>query len=56
MKLYTAFWECDVPFLPDPAQVGGFLIDREALVLLDDCELDRETSMPCSRAPRDAPS
>ncbi len=42
VKLYTAFWECDTPFLPDPAQVGGFLIDREALVLVDDCELDRE--------------
>ncbi len=42
VKLYAAFWECDVPFLPDPAQVGGFLLDREALVLLDDCELDRE--------------
>ncbi len=42
VKLYADFWECDVPFLPDPAQVGGFLIDREALVIVDDCELDRE--------------
>ena len=41
VRLYTAFWECDTPFLPDPAQVGGFLIDREALVLLDDCDVDR---------------
>jgi hypothetical protein len=42
LKLYTVFWESDTPFLPDPAQVEGFLIDREALVLLDDCQLDRE--------------
>jgi hypothetical protein len=41
-ELYAAFWECDVPFLPGPAQVGGFLVDRQALVLLDDCELDRD--------------
>jgi hypothetical protein len=41
-KLYTAFWESDVPFLPGPAEVGGFLADREALLVLDDCGLDRD--------------
>ncbi|MFL5827979.1 MAG: hypothetical protein ACJ76V_15760, partial [Thermoleophilaceae bacterium] len=41
-KLYTAFWECDVPFLPDPAEVASYLADREALLLLDDCGLDRD--------------
>ncbi len=41
-KLYAAFWECDTPFVPAPAEVGDFLADREALLLLDDCELDRD--------------
>jgi hypothetical protein len=41
-KLYSAFWECDVPFLPDPAEVASYLADREALLLLDDCGLDRD--------------
>jgi len=41
-RLYAAFWECDVPFIPDPAQIGDFLADREALLILDDCDLDRE--------------
>ena len=41
-KLYSAFWESDVPFLPGPAEVGGFLADREALLVLDDCGLDRD--------------
>jgi hypothetical protein len=41
-KLYSAFWECEVPFLPGPAEIGEFLVDREALLLLDDCELDRD--------------
>jgi len=41
-KLYSAFWECDVPFLPDPAEMGGYLAEREALLLLDDCGLDRD--------------
>jgi len=50
VRHYTAFWECDTPFLPDPSQVAEFLIDREALVLLDDCELDRED--PVSGTPR----
>jgi hypothetical protein len=40
--LYVAFWECDVPFIPDPAQIGDFLADREALLILDDCGLDRD--------------
>ena len=40
-ELYTAFWECDVPFLPGPAEVGDFLVERQALLVLDDCELDR---------------
>lgn len=39
--LYAAFWECEVPFLPGPAQVGEFLAEREALLVLDDCGLDR---------------
>jgi hypothetical protein len=41
-KLYAAFWETDVPYLPTPAEVGGFLSDREALLVLDDCGLDRD--------------
>ncbi len=41
-KLYAAFWECDPPFLPHPAEVGEFLDDREALIVLDDCGLDRD--------------
>jgi hypothetical protein len=40
--LYAAFWQCDVPFIPDPAQIGDFLVDREALLILDDCCLDRD--------------
>ena len=41
-KLYAAFWESDVPFLPGPADVGAYLADREALLVLDDCALDRD--------------
>lgn len=41
-KLYTAFWETEAPFLPAPAEIGGFLADREALLVLDDCSLDRD--------------
>lgn len=40
--LYSACWECEVPFIPVPAEVGSFLTDREAFVVLDDCALDRE--------------
>jgi hypothetical protein len=41
-QLYAAFWETDVPYLPTPAEVGGFLTDRGALLVLDDCGLDRD--------------
>ncbi len=41
-SLYAAFWECDDPFIPAPAQMGDFLGDREALLFLDDCGLDRD--------------
>jgi hypothetical protein len=41
-KLYSAFWQCEVPFLPGPAEIGEYLADREALILLDDCELARD--------------
>ena len=41
-KLYSVFWECEVPFLPGPAEIGEYLADRNALLLLDDCELDRD--------------
>ena len=41
-KLYSVFWECEVPFLPGPAEIGEYLADRDALLLLDDCELDRD--------------
>jgi hypothetical protein len=41
-KLYAAFWETDVPYLPTPAEVGGFLSDRDALLVIDDCGLDRD--------------
>jgi hypothetical protein len=52
-KLYAAFWECDVPFIPDPAQIGDFLADREALLILDDCGLDRgELETLLDRLPR----
>jgi len=51
--LYAAFWECDIPFIPDPAQIGDYLADREALVLLDDCDLDRgDTETLLERIPR----
>jgi len=40
--LYSACWECEVPFVPTPALVGGFLADRDAVVVLDDCGLDRD--------------
>jgi hypothetical protein len=40
--LYAAFWECDVPFVPAPSEFEGYLADREALLVLDDCGLDRE--------------
>jgi len=40
--LYGAFWECDIPFIPAAAQMADFLGDREALVVLDDCGLDRD--------------
>src|SRR5947209_14449014 len=40
-RLYRAFWDCDVDFVPGPARVDEFLRDRAALILLDDCELDR---------------
>lgn len=41
-KLYSAFWDCEVPFLPVPAEMSGFLADREARLVLDDCNLDRD--------------
>jgi hypothetical protein len=41
-RLYTACWESDVPYIPTPSEVRGYLVDREALVVLDDCELDRD--------------
>ncbi len=40
--LYRAFWECDIPFVPSPAQMADFLGEREALLILDDCGLDRD--------------
>lgn len=40
--LYGAFWECASPFTPAPAEFGEFLGGREALLVLDDCELDRD--------------
>ena len=40
--LYAAFWECDIPFIPAPSQFNDFLADREALLILDDCALDRD--------------
>ena len=40
-RLYSACWESEVPFVPSPAEVGGFLVGREVLVVVDDCELDR---------------
>lgn len=40
--LFAAFWECDVPFVPAPSECGQYLSDREALLVLDDCGLDRE--------------
>lgn len=41
-KLYTAFWESSPPYLPTPAEIEPYLSDREALILLDDCGLDRD--------------
>jgi hypothetical protein len=40
--LYGAFWECTPPFTPAPSEFGEFLEGREALLVLDDCELDRD--------------
>jgi hypothetical protein len=40
--LYAAFWECDVAFTPAPAEFDEYLGDLEALLVLDDCELDRD--------------
>ncbi len=39
--LYAAFWECEIPFIPAPSEFDEFLADREALLVLDDCALDR---------------
>ncbi|MGN6256320.1 MAG: hypothetical protein ACTHN3_01020 [Solirubrobacterales bacterium] len=51
--LYAAFWECDIPFVPAPAQFGEYLADREALLILDDCALDRsELGTLLDRFPR----
>jgi hypothetical protein len=41
LSLYEQCWESDIPFVPSPAQVGGYLAERDALVILDDCGLDR---------------
>ncbi len=41
LNLYEQCWVSDIPFVPSPAQVGGYLADRDALVILDDCGLDR---------------
>lgn len=41
-RLYNAFWETKEPFLPSPAEVGDYLGDRQALIVLDDCGLDRD--------------
>ncbi|MBS1895721.1 MAG: hypothetical protein JST59_30850 [Actinobacteria bacterium] len=51
--LYTAFWECDVSFTPAPAEFDEYLGDLEALLVLDDCELDRdELTTLLDRLPR----
>jgi hypothetical protein len=42
LALYEESWESDTPFVPSPAQVGRYLADRDALVILDDCGLDRD--------------
>lgn len=41
-KLYTAFWESSPPYLPTPGEIEPYLRDREALILLDDCGLERD--------------
>ena len=51
--LFGAFWECDQPFVPAPADVAGYLADREVLIVLDDVELDRdEVELLLDLAPR----
>jgi hypothetical protein len=40
--LYKACWESDVPYMPTPAEIEPYLADREVLIVLDDCEIDRE--------------
>jgi hypothetical protein len=40
--LVDAFWECDGAYVPSPAQLGRFLADRAALIVLDDLGLDRD--------------
>ena len=52
-SLFAAFWECETPFIPAPSEFEEFLGDREALVFLDDCALDRsELEVLLDRVPR----
>jgi hypothetical protein len=40
--LFRSFWESEQRFVPAPDEMSGYLADREALVVLDDLELDRD--------------
>lgn len=43
-SLFEVFYDCDVPCKPTPSQVRRFLLERKALVLLDDAELERDAA------------
>ena len=40
--LFNAFYECDIPYKPDQAELRHLLGCQKAIVLLDDVELDRD--------------
>ena len=51
--LFDAFWECDGAYVPSPGQLGRFLSDRAALIVLDDVGLDRnDVDLLLDLAPR----
>jgi hypothetical protein len=54
-SLFDAFWECDGDYVPSPIQLGRFLADRAALIVLDDVGLDRnDVDLLLGLAPRSA--
>ncbi len=40
--VFESFYECETTFVPTPAQLGEYLGERRALLILDDLELERD--------------